>query len=290
MRHRYLILPLLLPFCAFGHQPDSSFDPTLEAGNPFNKNSIVKSYSNELEESHQKRLFERSVDYPTQIIRMSHSLVNQQLNCTQVNDLIDKTLVQIITSDKFTYNFYIACSYDPETKLATEFLINSYFDPMNDEAIEYLNNYLAKFNGSDFLGTKLNIESAKALIISLNFSAGIKKNPSRPPFIEYQKDRSNYYFSSNYEMKKTLIADIYQNFFSNDPEKILPFLNKWLFSSAEIMYSSVLKDSNFTELQPERIFLMNEGNELFVSKLKYYFAHNCTKHENHRCLANGATS
>ena len=283
MRHQYLIFPLLLPLCAFS-QTKTQFETTIISETPVDKNTIVKSYSNDPDDPNNKRLFERSMDYPTQIIRMSGSLENQQLNCEQVNDVVEKTLVQNITPDKFLYNIYIVCGYNPETHLATQFTINSYFDPLDEKAIEFLESYLSEYNGSDFLGTKLNIESAKGLIVSLNITAGIKKNPHTPPFIEYRQDRSNYYFKSNYEMKKKFISDVYVNFFTNDPDKVLPFLNKWFFSSAGTIYRAVLRDSNYVELQPEKIFLMGSGNEIFVSSLKYYFSHNCTKYENHRCL------
>ena len=282
MRHKYFLLPVLLPLCAFSQSPITS-DKMLFANNPVDKNTIVRSFSNEFE-FNQEKTFERSIDYPTQVIRISGSLENQQLDCDQVNKQIDETIVQNITPDKFTYNMYVICSYDPETNLATEFTLHSYFDPLDDKAIDFLKSYLSEYNGSDFLGTKLKIEPAKGMIISLNVIAGIKKNPNAPLFIEYRKDRSNFYFKSNYEMKNKLLVDVYQNFFSNDPEKILPFLNKWLYSYADTLYRAVLRDSNYVELQPERIFLMDNGNEIFVSGLKYYFAHNCTKYKNQRCL------
>lgn len=103
-------------------------------------------------------------------------------------------------------------------------------------------------------------------------------------FTEYRQDRANFYFSSNYEMKNKLFADIYQNFFSNNPEELLPFLDRWIFSYAGKIYRSILKNSNYVELQPERIFIMDSGETIFVSNLKYYFGHICSNHDNHRCL------
>jgi hypothetical protein len=287
MRHPYLIIPLLLPLYAFS-QPKNQSDTTFLSETLVDKNTIVKSYSNELDDMKNSNHLERSMDYPTQIIRMSGNLENQQITCEQVNEVVEKTLVQKITRDKFLYNFYIVCGYSPETNLAIQYTINSYFDPLDDKAIEFLEAFLAEYNGTDFLGTKLNIESAKGLVISLNISAGTKKNPNKPPFIEYRQDRSNFYFKSNYEMKMKFVSDVYLNFFSNDPEKILPFLNKWFFSSAGAVYRAVLRDSNYVELQPEKIFLMSSGNEIFVSTLKYYFSHNCTKYENRLCLSQEA--
>lgn len=283
MRHRYIILPLLFPLYAFS-QTEPPADSLIVYKPPVHKYTVVRSYSNELEEQANKQLRERSVDYPTQVIRLTNSMENQQLSCKQVNKVIDDTLLKNITPDKFLFNMYSVCTYDPATQLATEVTIHSYFDPLDDQAIAFLNSFLAEYNGREFLGNKLNIESAKGLILSLNISAGTKKNPTSPPFIIFRQDRANYYFKNNYEMKQKLVTDIYSNFFSNDPEKILPFLSRWFFASAENIYERILTDSNYVELQPERIFIMENGNEIFVSHLKYYFAHNCTQYENHRCL------
>jgi hypothetical protein len=89
-------------------------------------------------------------------------------------------------------------------------------------------------------------------------------------------------------MRTKLLSDIYQNFFTNDPNKILPFLDKWISSHASSIYKAVLRDSNYTELQPEKIFLMENNEELFVSNFKQYFAHYCEPYENHRCLNPGS--
>lgn len=287
MRFSYCITSLvLLPLCAFG-QSDHQSGTILFSQNPVNKNTIVKNYSNESNHLNLLDNPERTINYPTQIIRTEGKLEGQQLNCDQVNDTIQKTILDHISNDNFTYNMYISCSYNPDTGLATQYNINSYFDPLSNEAIQYLNSYLDEYNGSDLMGTKLHIESAKGLIIAISIAAGTKKNPEHPPFIVYRQDRSNFYFNNNYEMKNKLFRDISQNFLSNDPEKILPFLDKWVFSYASFVYKAILRDSNYVELQPERIFLMEHDGDLFVSTLKYYFAHSCNKYENHRCLKQG---
>lgn len=284
MKFNYLIaLLILLPLYAFSH-PEDDFKSITLSPNPENKNTQTATYSNEADSLKQINSFNRSTDYPTQIIRMESNIENQQISCASVHEQINKTLVENIANERFTYAIYISCHYDPNTFLATQFTINSYFDPVNDEAITYLKSYLSEYNGSTLLGTKLKIESAKGLIISLSMAAGMKKNPTKPPFVEYRRDRSNFYFKSNYEMKNQLFADIYQNFYSNDPKLVLPFINKWIFSHADSMYKAILRDSNYTELQPERIFLMENGEELFVSGLKQYFMHHCQNYENHRCL------
>ena len=85
-------------------------------------------------------------------------------------------------------------------------------------------------------------------------------------------------------MKRVLFADIYNHFYSNDPEQVLPFLDKWIFLNAGAIYKAILRDSNYVEIEPERIFLMDNGEEIFISGLKQYFMHHCQKYENHHCL------
>ncbi|RUR28395.1 Lpg0189 family type II secretion system effector [Legionella qingyii] len=283
MKVNYLVVPLILiPLSVFSQTNDDFITLTISQ-NPDNKNSQVITYSNETDHLKQNKSFSRSIDYPTQIIRMEKNIENQQLSCDEVNNQIDKILVQHIANEQFTYAIYISCYYNPETKLATQFVISSYFDPVSDEAVRYLESYLNKYNGTNLLGAQYTIESAKGLIISLDIAAGMKKRPNRPPFTEYRKDHSSFYFKSNYEMKNKLFSDIYQNFFTTDPNKIFPFLDKWVSSHASSIYKAVLRDSNYVELQPEKIFLM-ENEEIYVSNFKQYFAHFCEPYENHRCL------
>ncbi|MDR3443210.1 MAG: Lpg0189 family type II secretion system effector [Legionella sp.] len=285
MKFSYLIAPLiLLPLYAFSYPKDDSKTMFLSAKSE-NQNTLSKTYSNEQEHNKEIKTLTRNTDFPTQVIRMDGLIENQQITCEEVHAQINRIFVDNIATTQFIHAMYISCNYDPKTYYATQFTINSYFDPVNEEAIAYLKTYLNEYNGSDLLGNKFKIESAKGLIISLHIAAGIKKNPSKPPFIEYRKDRSNFYFKSNYEMKNKLVTDIYENFYSNNSEQILPFLDRWIFANASILYKAVLRDSNYTELEPERIFLMENGEEIFVSGVKQYFIHHCEKYQNHRCLS-----
>lgn len=284
MRFNYLIASfVLLPLYAFSQHIPPSGAIRSSQYSPVSNYTLVKTITNESQQPHSLNTIKRTLEYPTQIIRTVGILKGQQLNCEQVNKHIEDLLVSHITKDKFVYSIYIACEYDPSTEFATQYKINSYFDPLNDQAIDYLKLFLNEYNGSDLLGTKLSIESAKGLIVSLNISAGIKKSPEHSPFAVQRQDRSNIYFNSNYELQAQLMSDAYQNFFTNDTNKVLPFLDKWLFSHAGNLYNTILKESNFTELQPEIIFLMGDG-DIFISNLKHYFKHNCNQYENHRCL------
>jgi hypothetical protein len=286
MKCSHLLAPLiLLPLYAYS-QGNNSFNttklnfPKIEA----ESNTLVKSYSNESEQLKTLNTADRTIDVPTQIVRIGGYIDGLQLSCDQVNKNIEQTLLNHISSDKFIFNTVIYCTYDPETHYAVHFNINSYFDPINDAAVSYLSSFLGEYNGSDLMGAKLEIESARGLVIALSLTAGVKKNPNKPPFTQYRQDRANFYFNNNYEMRYSLFKDISANFFTNESEKILPFLDKWLFAYASTIYPAILKDSNFVELQPERIFLMDHGDTIFVSNMKFYFAHDCTEHENRHCL------
>ncbi len=275
---------LLYPFYTFATEFTNLsifFDTSL----PIEKNTIERLLSNEDQiPSTIQNNSGRTQEYSTQIIRITKEIEALQLTCVQVNEEINKILISKITKDKFTYTTYISCTYDPDTQIATRFILNSYFDPINDEAITYLNTYLQQYNGSDLLGTTLTIESAKALIVSLGISVGIKKNPDVPPFIQYREDRSNHYFKSNYDVQINLTSDISKRFFTDEPDKVLPFLDKWIFNHAGTIYKAILRESNYALLQPERIFLMNDGEPIFVSPIKYYYAHKCSRYEHQRCL------
>lgn len=228
--------------------------------------------------------FERSIDSPTHIIRMTEKIDNQQVSCEQVNKEIEDKFINKITKDKFIFSTILICEYDPITQMAVAFSIQSYFDPLNDDGVLYLRNYMNEYNGSEILGSPLTIEEAKAVIVSLSFRAGWKKNPAIPPFIEYKRDKSNHYFKSNFDLKNNLITDIELSFYSDEPGKIMPLLDKWLFPKASIAYKSTLLDSNYTVIEPEKIFLMNDGEPLFVSPIKQYYQHHCSQYEHGRCL------
>jgi hypothetical protein len=285
MRLSYLITTLLLyPLYSFS-SPSSNEAIFFDAGTPSDKNTLFKSFtSGDERASLRKNMSTRTVDYPTQVIRMTHSIEQLQLTCEEVNKQIDDSVINKITKDKFFYATAVTCTYDPETRIATQFSLNSYFDPLDDEAITYLNTYLEEFNGSSLLGTQLTIESAKAVIVSLNITVGTKKNPVVPPFIVFRSDRSNYYFKNNFELKNSLLSDINERFFTDDPSKIMPFLDKWIFNHAGKIYKNILRDSNYVLLEPERIFIMESGEPVFISLMKNYYTHNCTVYDHHHCL------
>lgn len=250
---------------------------------PFPKNTVVRQYSSLQDSQKQIPLFTRTTDYPTQIVRMYAEIKGSTLTCEEVIQKIDVFFNNHITYDKFFYNTINYCGYDPATNYAVQFAINSYFDPLSDEAIVYLKKYLAEYNGRDLLGSTFQVENAQALIVSLNIDAGIEKNANDDTLLRLKHDNASHYFSTQYAMRMELIADLRQRFYSNNPELILPFLNKWFLIST-FNYDRVLHNSNYVELQPELIFLMEQGPKTFSPLLKLYYAHHCSKYENKHCL------
>lgn len=288
MKISYLLSALLLsPLLAFADS-DNSAEGLIFSLLPQNKNTVVRHYSNEQERPDLNQMTQRTIDFPTQIVRVSGNVAGLELRCEEVANEIDQVFSKKISPNLFTYNTYISCGYDENSpeQYAVNFSIQSYFDPLTDNAVDYLKSYLKEYNGYNlFNTTTLQIENAKGIIISMNLNAGLKNNPDKTPFMLYRQDRNNFYFKSNFEMRKELIADIYQRFYSNNPDMILPFLDKWIFSYAGAVYYSILKASNYLELQPERIFVMENEGDIFVSDLRYYFANLCMKRNpNQHCL------
>ncbi|TAL59503.1 MAG: hypothetical protein EPN84_11070, partial [Legionella sp.] len=260
--YNYMIMLVVLPFVTFAQHPN----PILRDQKVSQPNTIVKIKSNEAKPLKKINAEGRTIDFPTQIIRMKVNVEALNLSCDQVIAAIDEKLLGHILEELFIYNTYTFCQYTDESEKAIAYEINSYFDPINDKAVEYTNNFIKEYNGSDLLGGKVQIESATGLVVSLNVTAGIKKNPDSPPFIVYRQDHNDFYFKSNYEMRIKLITDIYDNFYSNDPTIALPFYDRW-FSDTSAQFAPVLKEANYVELFPDRIFIMNQGGDIFVSNL-----------------------
>lgn len=279
-----LFIPLLtlIPLTVFS-QPDNA-RAILHSPISSPKFTIEQFKSNESDLNMISKKSKRTIDVPTQIIRTTGDLTGQNLSCDEVTQFIDEKVLHPFQEEDFTYNTLVSCSYDPSTEFATGFSINTYFDPLSDEAVAFLQKYLTEVNGSDIFGTTLHIESAKGLIIAINLMAGTIKNPDKPPFMLFGQERSNFSFKSNYEMKNVFLTDVYANFYSDDRDKILPFLNRWIYPGVEYYFLRVLWDSNYVELQPERIFVMDNNGDIFVSRLRYYFAHQCYKHDHHFCI------
>lgn len=250
---------------------------------PIPANTVTKEHSSVKESPVHTILSKRTIDYPTQIVRVHGDIKGPARSCDDVFAKIDEFYTNHITWDKFFYNTIMYCGYDPETNNAKLFSINSYFDPLDEAAVTYLEKYLAQHNGRKLLGTTFNIESAKAVVVSLNIDAGIQNENDPASLMRYQHDNSGLYYTSDYAMRTDLINDIYQRFYSTDPDLILPFITTW-FQTSIMRYERVLSQSNYVEIQPELVFLMDNEPKIFTSNLRLYYSHHCSDNENGRCL------
>jgi hypothetical protein len=225
----------------------------------------------------------RTVDYPTQIVRIHGYPTAEPQTCEEVFKKIDAFYNNYISYDRFFYNTIEYCSYDPKTNNAVTFTINSYFDPLNDEAVNYLQKYLAEHNGRDFLGVPFTIESAQGLVVSLDLNAAIEDPLNDKSIVLLRQDNGSHFFSSNYKMRLELLNDADRRLFTHDANLVLPFIGKWLEIPSG-MYLGFLTQANYVELRPELIFLMDKGQRIFTPLLKLYYANHCSKYVNKHCL------
>lgn len=246
-------------------------------------NTLMREHASAKVAQAQTLLLKRTVDYPTQIVRMHGIITGEPQTCEEVFAKIDAFFNNQITYDRFFYNTIDYCSYDPATNFATTFAINSYFDPLNDEAITYYENYLAEHNGKDLLGLPFNIESAQGMVVSLDLDAGIESQQSDDSLMLLRHDNASHYFSNNYKMRLELLGDARQRLFTHDSNLVLPFIGKWLLIPGGIYYG-VLSRANYVELRPELIFLMDKDPKIFTPLLRLYYANHCSKYANQHCL------
>lgn len=279
------IVVLMMTFSLVSIAGSGQIVEGLMTSNPsLKRHGVLQHYSNIEETIKNPQRLSRTRDYPTQIVRIEGDILDSTRHCNEILAEISAFFTKKITSDKFIYNTLVFCGYDPETEYAVRYTINSYFDPINDAAIDYLQTYLSEHNGQPLLGTLFEVEDASGVAVSLNIDAGKKANQNDTILTRYKHDNVSHFFSSNYEMTKEMIMDIRASFFSHDPDVVLPFMQKWFFTSADKIYYYVLKSSNYVELQPERLFIMSKAPKVYTSPLKMYFAHHCSKYKNKRCL------
>lgn len=270
------ILPTLA--CAY-----SQYDETKTIASPLPQHTIMREHSSLKDAPEQMLQAKRPTDYPTHIVRMTAVLSHSTLSCEEVFNTIDTFFDNHISPDKFFYNTINYCSYDPATSYATQFTINSYFDPLNDEAIAFLEKYVEEHNGHDLLGTPFYVEKASGLVVSLTMDSGMENEANPYELLRIRTENHSHYFASNYAMRLELTRDIRQRFFSNNPKFILPFIDKWFFTATGY-YMTVLRNSNYVELRPELVFMMDQNPKIFTPMLKLYYGHHCSKYENQRCM------
>lgn len=90
MKPGYLLGALLLsPLLAFANS-DNNADGLIFSPLPQNKNTVVRHYSNEQEMPNLSQMAQRTIDFPTQIVRVSGNLTGLELSCDDVENEIDQ--------------------------------------------------------------------------------------------------------------------------------------------------------------------------------------------------------
>jgi hypothetical protein len=248
------------------------------------KNVLIKHYTNS-EEFLFANHADRTINYPTQIVRISGTIKSKNSSCDDVFREIEQLYTDyLIQSELYYLNSYSYCKYDPKTEMATQFTISSYFDPVSDKAVDELTDWLEKMKGVEIYGVPLAIESAKELVVSLRVTSGYKEGIDDPDFLVYGSDSANIMFANNYQMNKELIEDINQRFYSYEPKIITSFFDKWFFTGAGRMFQKVLASSNYVLLEPDRIFIMDKEPQIFTPMLHIDYAHLCFDSKTKFCL------
>lgn len=248
-------------------------------------NTLIKQYVSANKETNYKTAFKRTKDFPTQIVRISGDLSETYTTCDKVISDIEHFYTDVIADDRFfDYSNYILCAFDPQTRLATRFMISGYFDPLTNSAMDYIVDWLDANNGLDFYGTPFIVESARELVVSFRVTTGIKQGELDPNLLVLKSDTVTHYFESHYQMQNEMVSDIKQRFDSFDPDLILSFLETWLYPDASLIYRNLLSQSNFVVVEPERIFLMDDEPMVFSPKLQQAYTHSCFKTRTGTCL------
>jgi len=285
MKRPLLSVFFLIPCTAFAYLPHQEVKEIANLPHPYSKDStLIEKHSNLEQVLNGSLTLDRTVDFPTHVVRMTREIEKLQLKCETVQAEINSFFLSKISSTKFFYNTIIFCGYNRKTDLAVRFSIFTYFDPLDDGAVEYAKNFISELNGKDFLGAPFVIEAASNLVVALNVDAGLAQDEYGSVLLRYQHDNENYVYPHNYAMIKEMVTDIYARFYSNDPKIVLPFFEKWFHYRADLIYKRVLAKSNYVLLQPERMFLMSKEPHAFTSPLRMYFGHKCEKYKNKMCL------
>lgn len=226
----------------------------------------------------------RTIDYPTQIVRISGNLKHANLDCDEVINTIDNLFTRKVQAMQFYFNIYVSCKFNPQTEIAEEFTIQSYYDPMSDDAIKDSNQLKVELEHLDVYGTAFRIEEAKGLAVSLTSLAGKMEKISDVNYMLMRQDTQSHYFSGFYELINEFGSDVNSRFFGKNNKDLLAFFDKWIYPGAGIAYGHSLTLSNYIQLQPAMLFIMDSPPNIFTSNLRYYPSKYCFDTPNERCL------
>lgn len=230
----------------------------------------------------------RTIDFPTQIVRLKVNFSNYNISCRDVMDTMDRLLLNKLVSRHFTFTAGSRCWASIDGGNADIFSFDAYFDPQTDKAITYLQQYIEKYNGTDFYGVPFKVESAKGVVVLLDAYTGIQEESESSIFNVLFHMNSKIYFNNFYDIDNTLNQDINNKMITNDPLLITSFIKQWMGSGNAIEeipeYLEKLADSNMVRIAPELIFLMDTDLKIYSPIVYTTYEQDCKQYPSKRCL------
>lgn len=230
----------------------------------------------------------RKDNYSTYIVRTKGEIVDKNVYCDEVIDKIRELFTeQIDDTDLFKFGIFVGCVFDPKTHLAQRLTISSYFDPLSSDAMEFLDYYIPKVNGTMLWGIPFMIEKSKSVVVTFDIIAGTKNGPEDPIIVMLRMDSGTYFYQNNFDMQSEFVSDSKLRFRSHEPEVVLSFINHWFFydePTASDFYKQVLHQSNYVLIKVYRQFLMDKEPLIFSPKNSMNYAHQCFNEPSKFCL------
>lgn len=230
----------------------------------------------------------RTIDFPTQIVRLKVNFSNYNISCDDVLETMYRLLVNKLIGKSVTFTAGSRCWASIDGGNVDIFSFDAYFDPQTDEAITYLQQYVEKYNGTDFYGVPFKVESANGVVVWLDAYTGIVEESESSIFKVLFHLNSKIYFNNLYDIDETLSQDIENKMTTNDPLLITSFIKQWMGSGNAIEempeYLEKLADSNRVRIAPEFIFLMNTDPKIYSPSVLTTYEHDCKEYPGKRCL------
>lgn len=242
---------------------------------------LVKTFSNLKSDLIQKTDQKRTIDFPTQVIRLDGTVKKPDIDCQQLSKEFSSLLIDKIYEQPMYISLSMGCYNNPigEKKIYFRLAI----DPMTDDAVGSLEDLIAQYNGTDFYGLPILFESAKALIVSLNIKAFHEKDsdnnePSYPFTIQ-----KSIYFNNWYDALHSLEQDINERLFSMEEDSISSFLDKWSVKKWDsFLFLKALRRSNQIDIVNEYSFLMDKEPKLV--SIEYFNHLDCGSFPSQHCM------
>ncbi len=230
----------------------------------------------------------RTIDFPTQIVRLKVNFSNYNISCDDVLETMHRLLVNKLIGKSVTFTAGSRCWASIDGGNVDIFSFDAYFDPQTDEAITFLQQYIEKYNGTDFYGVPFKVESANGVVVWLDAYTGIIEESESSIFKVLFHLNSKIYFNNLYDIDETLSQDIENKMTTNNPLLITSFIKQWMGSGNAIeempQYLEKLADSNRVRIAPEFIFLMNTDPKIYSPSVYTTYEHDCKDYPSERCL------